>query len=385
MANIEVSPEQKPAFFSRKQGYLYNSAIDFICLGGGSLPILIFLLMLPSEEYKVSALITVIMLSHFINNPHFMNSYQIFYSSFSQKISLENIKSGLGLRYIFAGIIVPALIVSFFSYATTIGDPVLLGKSINAMLFFVGWHYVKQGYGILIVESVMKKAFFDNTEKYILRYNGIAAWLFSWVLANDEVASSDLYSLSFYTFDTPDWAFNLVAAIAAAMGAAAAGVLLRKKFLQGRSLPLNGILAYATSIYVWMFVSQIDVLMLIVVPVFHSLQYLAVVWRYKLNETEAVYEPKGIVMFNGLLNLSRPRFEFCKFVFIGIVLGACAFTVVPTLLDYYIQYNEELYGPTLFILLSTVFINIHHYFLDNVMWRKENPEIKKHLFTPPSS
>jgi len=385
MANIQTSPEQKPAFFTRKQGYLHNSLVDFICLGGGSLPILLFMLMLPSEDYKVSTLITVVLFSHFINNPHFMNSYQIFYKNFRQKISYENVKIGLGVRYIIAGIIVPALIISFFSYAILTGDPILLGKSINAMLFFVGWHYVKQGYGILIVESVMKKAFFDNTEKYILRYNGIAAWLFSWVLANDEVATSDLYGLSFYTFDTPDWAFNLVGAIAAAMGAAAATVLLRKKFVAGRSLPLNGILAYATSVYVWMIVSQIDVLMLIVVPVFHSLQYLAVVWRYKLNETEANFEPEDVLMFNGLLTLSRPRLEFCKFVFLGIVLGACAFTVVPTLLDYYVQYNEELYGPTLFILLSTVFINIHHYFLDNVMWRKENPEIKKHLFTPPSS
>jgi hypothetical protein len=27
-----------------------------------------------------------------------------------------------------------------------------------------------------------------------------------------------------------------------------------------------------------------------------------------------------------------------------------------------------------------LFINIHHYLLDNVMWRKGNPSVAKHLF-----
>jgi len=27
-----------------------------------------------------------------------------------------------------------------------------------------------------------------------------------------------------------------------------------------------------------------------------------------------------------------------------------------------------------------VFINIHHYLLDNVMWRKGNPDVGHHLF-----
>jgi hypothetical protein len=27
-----------------------------------------------------------------------------------------------------------------------------------------------------------------------------------------------------------------------------------------------------------------------------------------------------------------------------------------------------------------IFINVHHYFLDNVMWRRENPDTGKYLF-----
>jgi hypothetical protein len=37
-------------------------------------------------------------------------------------------------------------------------------------------------------------------------------------------------------------------------------------------------------------------------------------------------------------------------------------------------------GSTLFLFTFWIFINIHHYFLDNVMWRRGNPEVSKYLF-----
>jgi hypothetical protein len=32
-----------------------------------------------------------------------------------------------------------------------------------------------------------------------------------------------------------------------------------------------------------------------------------------------------------------------------------------------------------------IFINIHHYFLDNVMWRRGNPDVQQHIFAPPNT
>ena len=48
-------------------------------------------------------------------------------------------------------------------------------------------------------------------------------------------------------------------------------------------MPLNGLLAYVAAVYVWLAVSRFDPVLLFVIPFFHSLQYLAVVWRYQLN------------------------------------------------------------------------------------------------------
>ena len=71
-----------------------------------------------------------------------------------------------------------------------------------------------------------------------------------------------------------------------------------------------------------------------------------------------------------------------RFVLIGTIVGVFAFWIVPILLSAGLPYDKNLFGVVLFVFIFAVFINVHHYFLDNVMWRKENPDIKRHLFTP---
>lgn len=380
--SIPVQSVERSTIGEQSGRYLFSRAIDFICLGGGSLPILMILLALPAEEYRVSVMITAVMFSHVVNNPHFMHSYQIFYQNFREKLCGASYEPQMHVRYLIAGIIVPVSMVIFFAYAATRPDAVLFGHAVNMMLFLVGWHYVKQGYGILIVESVLKKAFMKQFEKDLFKYNGFAVWIFSWIFSNREIRASELLGLQYYTLDIPEWLFWASGMVALSTSISAAVIAFNRVIIRGERLPVNGMLAYLTSSYVWLLIARVDILLLIVVPVFHSLQYLAVVWRYQLNKGRAVAggDEERVVLFSGLLTPTKAQYHLGKFVFIGVVLGACAFTVVPTLLDYAIRYKEEVYGPTLFIFLFSIFINVHHYFMDNVMWRKGNPDIKEHLF-----
>jgi hypothetical protein len=36
------------------------------------------------------------------------------------------------------------------------------------------------------------------------------------------------------------------------------------------------------------------------------------------------------------------------------------------------------------IACAWIFINVHHYFIDNVLWRQGNPKVKQFLFDPPA-
>lgn len=72
------------------------------------------------------------------------------------------------------------------------------------MLFFVGWHYVKHGYGMIIVDSVLKKNFFAPRDKIILIVNSYLCWLLSWGFLNSAVAERDMFGLSAYSLPVPD-------------------------------------------------------------------------------------------------------------------------------------------------------------------------------------
>ncbi|TIP53695.1 MAG: hypothetical protein E5X56_33085, partial [Mesorhizobium sp.] len=134
-------------------------------------------------------------------------------------------------------------------------------------------------------------------------------------------------------------------------------------------------------LYAWILFVGINPLWLLVVPALHSLQYLAVVWRYQTNverdRSDAATEPKFKV-----LSILGPmyRLRVLGFIIIGSILGILGFWLVPIALSVLVPYNKEVFGSSLFLFIAWIFINVHHYFLDNVMWRRGNPEVSKYLF-----
>jgi hypothetical protein len=58
------------------------------------------------------------------------------------------------------------------------------------------------------------------------------------------------------------------------------------------------------------------------------------------------------------------------------MLGVMGFWAVPFVLDRIVPYNQEVFGNGMFLVMFILFINIHHYFIDFAIWRKDNPEMK---------
>jgi hypothetical protein len=59
-----------------------------------------------------------------------------------------------------------------------------------------------------------------------------------------------------------------------------------------------------------------------------------------------------------------------------VLLGFLGFYGLPFALANLVPYNKAVLGPSLFMFACYIFINVHHYFLDNVMWRRGNPDMK---------
>ena len=150
-----------------RRGYLFGPLTDFLYLGGGSLLVLgAIVLFLPNGISDQQTANLMMMLMLLINQPHFAHSYQMFYRKFRSKAFGSSYARALRLRYIFAGLVIPTVLVAFLAIGTLIAvrtkSTETLGYALNLMFFLVGWHYVKQGYGILIVDSVQKKLPFSE-------------------------------------------------------------------------------------------------------------------------------------------------------------------------------------------------------------------------------
>jgi hypothetical protein len=374
---------RRPLTAAARPGYLFGPVFDFLTLGGLSIFVcgaIAILLPRGIPSTQQAALVTILMT--IINQPHFAHSYQMFYRNYREKAFGASYPAALRLRYIIAGIIVPAILVGFLAGASLAGNARLLAYGANAMFFLVGWHYVKQGYGILIVDSVQKRIMFSDRAKTILRANGYVTWMVAWLGVNHAISAPNFYiSLNYFSLPIPTWVYQSAIAVLAVTSLATAGVLVRRWREAQRQLPWNGVIAYLTTLYLWVIFVRINPLVLAVVPTFHSLQYLAVVWRYQLNagaQTASQSSSSQLARF-----LPAQWSSFALFIALGVLLGFLGFYGVPRSIDAIFAYDKHLFGPSLFVFSFYIFINIHHYFLDNVMWRRGNPDVQQYIFARP--
>ncbi len=369
-----------------RAGYLFSPWFDFFCLGGGAVIILALIaLLLPKGISPAAQGTMVIILMTLINQPHFAHSYQIFYRNFREKAFGNTFYPKLRARYVFAGIVAPVALLIFFTVAVMTDNPKLLGYGANIMFFTVGWHYVKQGYGVFIVDSAQKRMPLSNDLKLMLRWNGYASWAVSWMIANHAIARALNYiGTQYYTIEIPTPIYQTVCVIAGFTTLVTLYLLAKQWRDNGGKLPWNGVIAYVVTLYLWVIFVRINPLFLAVVPTFHSLQYLAIVWRFQLNAepTKAVSPARSGWQTAGRFFSTNAWGQLALFIALGTALGYLGFVAAPKYLDAVGTYDRAVFGNYLFLFIFSIFINVHHYFLDNVMWRRENPQMKLLLSRP---
>jgi hypothetical protein len=371
-----------PNAATRHAGYLFHPVIDFMLAGGGSmlLALPIILLIRDEKAIEATALWWGLVLSNVLNFPHFANSYQLLYTGIGKRIFGTDSTPKVRLRYVWAGFVAPALILGFMFLAYYLGDPRLLGYSANAMAFTTGWHYVKQGYGVIAVLSAIRRIYYSEIEKRLLLLNGYVVWIYSWLELNKTLHEEKLYGVKFFTFDIPPMLLT-IGAVAAALTTAAVVVAFAVRILvRKQAVSWNGVVGYVCALYLWLLAFHYDLIFAIFIPAFHSLQYLLFTWRYQLNK---VSTETGETMGGPATKLPRPALvRFAKFVAWGVVLGWVGFMGLPSLFHASLSPDPSLFGPSVFVFIFVMWINIHHYFIDNVIWRRDNEDVRKYLFAP---
>jgi hypothetical protein len=385
-ARPEVAPAEatsRPAAAAgpRHPGYLFHPLTDFLMAGGGSMLVAapVFWLIRDKAAAQPAALWLSLVLSVFINYPHFAHSYQLLYAGIGQRILGRNTTRKVSLKYVWAGFVAPALIGAFLLGAYLSGNVVVLGYAANAVFFSVGWHYVKQGYGVITVLSAVRRIYYSDVEKKLLLLNGYTVWIQSWMMLNVQLREQTYYGVKYFLLDLPPMALTIGYAATALTTLALAAVLARR-VARRQPVSWNGIVGYVCSLYLWVVAFYADPIFTLFVPAFHSLQYLLFVWRYQVNKAHAETRSAGDAPMPGAKR--TVVMKVARFVLVGMVLGFIGFMALPTLLEASLAPDPAVWGGTVFVFILSAFINLHHYFIDNVIWRRDNEDVRRYLFAP---
>ena len=382
-----------PSVTAAPRQALTTRFVDFWLLGGASL--LAWLVMFGTQGFRAAwaidqhfknLTVTTASLSLLINYPHFLISYKLAYSR--------------GRAFVTAHwwqlLVVPAALIATFAFAYAyystpvsqlpifsmlssdlrglgtnaqafsgprLGD-LLFGLTFNVMIFTVGWHYTKQVFGCMMVYAFFDKYRFTPRQRNITKYALLSIWWLNFAQGNQLGGQNNFSQFKYYSFDLPDILVPITAAIVAIGFVAVLYEVFWRNYKERGQRPGVNMVVPFLSLYVWWLpITRQYEFYFLLTPFFHSLQYLAFV--YKIDDTR-------------LRGLQHPEIRGSVIAFATIVAGWLAFEFVPNEVDTALG-TFNAWQMFFFFTAAMLFINIHHYFIDNVLWKFRDPEVQKYL------
>ncbi len=311
--------------------------------------------------------------AHLLNDPHFAVTYLLFYRDARARAFGDRLGRGQRLRYLGAGLLAPLVLGAWAIAALAMESAPMLGLMFQLMYLLVGWHYVKQGFGVATVLSARRGVRYSRGERWVLLAHCFAGWGYAWSTPFDPGSDVEEKGVYYTTFGQPAWLEHVTLVVFALSAVALVVMLVTKLRREGRLPILTPMMGLLSSIWAWSVFSSIDPLVRYAVPALHSLQYLYFVWLMRQNEaTEREQEPY-------FETSARTRMAILALSALG--LGFFLFDAAPSVLDELFQpmggrAPEDPLGPTPYFAALYTFVNLHHFFMDSVIWRRENPETR---------
>jgi hypothetical protein len=262
----------------------------------------------------------------------------------------------------------PAVLVGWAGTALAARSAYALGLLIQTMFLLVGWHYVKQGFGVMTVLSARRGVRFSARERRAILAHCYAGWAYAWASPYDPGKEVEEKGVVYTSLAQPVGLERLTHVVFLATAVVLAVVLL-DKWRRERRLPIaTPLVAFVCSVWVWSVYSSADPLVVYAIPALHSLQYLYFVWLLKGSEAREREGP--------------PWFERAAGARLGMLavgalgLGWVLFHGAPSVLDDLLVPRRSRLtdmGATPYFAALFALVNIHHYVMDAVIWRRDNP------------
>jgi hypothetical protein len=341
--------------YSANQKFFFSPVMDFMLIGGLSLIAYAVVLVSGINSTVLDIAWWMWVLAFFINGPHFLISYEILYAGHREQI-LSN------KRFFFAALVVPFVLFLLICIGFLFGLAEVFQGLLFVMFFTVGWHYVKQAYGCFIVYSGGQGVYFERREQMLIKVALFPLWWASFLRLFTGSGASSYWGVD---YSVPPFLATWIDVLhfASFAGVVPLVGMLVLRYWRGGTMPSLTAMTPLVVIYVWLSPFLSHPFFLYMIPFFHSLQYLLFSGAYTRSKVNDAGTGLGgyLVWWGG-----------------GFILAALVFHLIPVTIDGAGLHSGEI-SQNLALVAFILFINIHHYFIDNVIWRGDNPQVRQAL------
>ena len=334
--------------------YFVNAPVDFFFIGGFSILLFFFLPLIGHSARTAQTAAVAAALSWVVNWPHFSATvYRLYHTS-------ENTR-----QYPVTSWLVPPLVIAavLWSFASPEHVAPLFVK---VFLLWSPYHFSGQTLGITLLYARRAEFEIDRLQRALLEGFIFGTFLFSTARAETSTGKMTYYAMEVPFLGVPDWVPHALE-IAMYVCIAAFIAITVYRCIQRRRLPPWIVLLPAATQFVWFVAGPRVPGFYEFVPFFHSLQYLLIAWAMQLKER---------LVESG----ARPSWNFASaetFIwgytnFAGGVAMFWAFPHLAALLGL----PFDVANPVIIAAFQ-----IHHFFVDGVIWKLRNPKVGTSLMT----
>jgi hypothetical protein len=333
--------------------YFVNRWVDFAFIGGLSIVAFILLRAFHDGQRTATVLSLAAVLTWTVNWPHFAaTSYRLYHS-----------RSNLA-QYPVTAIGVPLLLIGAV-VASFAAPETVAPWLVKVFLLWSPYHFSGQSLGITLIYARRAGFRVNRLERLALSGFIFGTFLIQTALAETGQVPRSYFSVNYPPIGLPEWVPEVLRGWTWGCGAAFLYFAARWSIRARRLVP-GIVFLPAAAQCVWFVVGAGVPSFTEFVPFFHSLQYLLIAWVVQLGETTA----RRPVLTRRLLASDSARWTA-----INLLGGVLLFWALPrmgALAGYALPFATA-------VIISAV--QIHHFFVDGVIWKLRNPNVSSPLLS----
>jgi hypothetical protein len=352
---------------------------DALCLGAASIGLFLLWAALDLDLTSSNTLRKLVFLNFLINAPHFMASYKLLYGSAEMRRQYPGVA---WWTPVVLGLWSTIGLVVFRDHH------IVMEALFGAAVVSLSWHYTGQVWGMMASFAYIHGLGFARRERLLVRTNlwAVTAFHIVWAVIivrkifepRGAWGGTPLLSAA---QGTDLYRFVAVAALASSLLGFTALVLFARR--TGRIPPARVWIPWI-SVHLWYVLLYREPAALFWVQNAHALQYLMFPMRAELNRREfgAQWAAADAGSAGGAAVAPGPAPGRAWWMLRWYVLVAIAGVMVFAGLPWVARSLAGGFGlahlPWELTIIS--FVNLHHYFIDGVIWKIRNPKVRRDLF-----